>query len=323
MPITVFEAYEAILAQHRERLTRLTERGGIVRVKGLYDAAQADLEAKLARIARGERGASYNATHHHRVLDIIRDGQATLGQRMIYEINGAATEAQKEGLRVIARDIATMEKLVSGTDYVLPIEEAARFWGIVDQRKTSLLSMSQDSVARYTMGTVKVIEQQLALSLATGEPLFSATERVSAVMGSEWWRAERIVRTEVAWAYNAGQADSIADASKDIPDMGMRWCEHVDDATLRPMDNRVAADSVALHGQVAFPGQKFTMPNNERVDARSWGEQYDFPPNRPNDRATLSPWRSHWGISGWQLVGGQKVDAAIAAKARQVPRIGP
>jgi hypothetical protein len=70
----------------------------------------------------------------------------------------------------------------------------------------------------------------------------------------------------------------------------------------------VADDSLALHGQVAHPGGYFTMPIDPDVEERFWGKRWMFPPNRPNDRAVLSPWRPGWGIPAWEFKGGRRVN---------------
>jgi hypothetical protein len=84
-----------------------------------------------------------------------------------------------------------------------------------------------------------------------------------------------------------------------------RWTELVDDATGRPLDNRVAADSLAMHGQVAPPGGSFLMPAAGGALA---GQSWTHPPNRPNDRAVLTPWMPTWGVPAWQFRNGRRVN---------------
>jgi hypothetical protein len=110
-----------------------------------------------------------------------------------------------------------------------------------------------------------------------------------------------------AWAYNASQADMIDASTEELPDLMMRWSEHVDDLTGAPYDDRVAPDSIVMHGQVAAPGETFVMPEDARVDSVRWGLRYAFPPNRPNDRATILPVRPAWGIPCWQWIGNSRV----------------
>jgi hypothetical protein len=107
-----------------------------------------------------------------------------------------------------------------------------------------------------------------------------------------------------------------------------RWTEYVDDATGRPLDARVANDSLVLHGQVCFQPEGatfegrstflvggtggFTMPPDGRVNAKLWGKRYAHPPNRPNDRSRLVPWKPTWGVPAYMVVGGQRMDVRKA-----------
>src|SRR5262249_19093797 len=144
--------------------------------------------------------------------------------------------------------------------------------------------------------------------MAQGDSTEDAIDQLPDAADREWWQGERIVRTETAWAYNAATHDSIGSLVSELPDMRLRWTELVDDSTGMPLDDRVAPDSLAMHGQVALPGMRFTMPADPRVDDSMWGKSWLFPPNRPNDRSRVLPWRPHWGIPGWQLVGGRRVE---------------
>jgi hypothetical protein len=165
-------------------------------------------------------------------------------------------------------------------------------------------------MARYGTRLVGQMEEDLALSMATGESVDDAIGRVQDRAGNEWWQAERIVRTESAWAYNVTQMDGTAAVAKDVPGTWLRWTEHVSDAGV-PLDDRVGEDSLALHGQVAAPGGLFTMPpatpDGKLVSPSLVGQSWQYPPNRPHDRAVVLPWRSEWGSPGWQWKGGRRV----------------
>jgi hypothetical protein len=153
------------------------------------------------------------------------------------------------------------------------------------------------------------MERHLALGLTTGATTGEVVEKIAKHSDIEFWKAERVVRTEQAWAYNATQREGIAETAKAIGDMYMRWTELVDDFSHQPLDDRVGFDSIALHGQVAKPGGLFTMPPGAKhVHSSLQNRSWEQPPNRPNDRASLMPWRPGWDVPGWQLVGGSKVD---------------
>lgn len=308
-------AFARVLDEHRSRLNRVVERSGVGRLKKLYDNANSELAAKLRRLAPGK--ADTFTAHQLRLFKAqTRQGQMVLARRMAGHLEEVSLEAQVEGLRSLADQVAALEYEFTGAEIPLPIEEAARFQGIIDGRRESLLRLNEASVARYTGTAIAGMEDDLAMSLMTGESIGETIERLEEGRDLSWYEAERIARTELTGAYNVTQYDGVVELAEDIPDMGMRWEEYVDDATGEPLDNRVDPDSIAMHGQVAKAGEMFwfphTMPGGETLPKkleRFVGQSWPCPPMRPNDRASLSPWRPTWGIPGWRWDGSRRVPA--------------
>jgi hypothetical protein len=159
-----------------------------------------------------------------------------------------------------------------------------------------------EALRRKTAASVRAqIEAQtsarLGELLAAKTPAKELPTRMRAAVEGAHWRVVRAVRTEAAFAVNTAQADAIREAACEVPGLKQRWTELGDDFTGRPLDKKVGKDSIALHGQVAAPGESFVMP----PDGPAWlaGKTWPYPPNRPNDRAVLLPWMPGWGIPGW------------------------
>jgi hypothetical protein len=312
--------YSRIARLHAATVDRVTIRGSAVRLKALYEQALDELARDSRRyFTRAQWTESFTAHQHRIVLAQLRAGVRQLSIRMGQDVTAHARDAAAEGVATTLANIRRLEAHYGGTTPVLSVEEAAQFAGAgVPGRATSLLRDAtghgllpdrvQTSMARYGAHLVGAFEQELALSMLRQETLGDTITRIQTRGGLEWWQAERIARTETAWALNQGSADAVAYAASDeMPDMLLRWNEHVDDVTGAPYDNRVAPDSMAMHGQAVRPGEQFVMPIDERVAAVRWGMKYSFPPNRPMDRAVVGAWRPHWGISAWKWEGGTRV----------------
>lgn len=308
-------AFVQTVEEHRNRLHRVLAPGASRKLKELYDEANSSLTSKLRRALRAKRGDTMTAYQHRVMLAQVRQGQAMTSRRMAGALNPLSKKAQDQALKGLIKDVSRLNKRFTGADITLPIEEAARFKGVMDARKTSLLRMHEQSMAKWGANVVLKTENQLALSLATGENTYEAIERIEETIDGEWWQGERIVRTELAWAHNATLADGMEESAKEIPELKQRWEEHCDDSGA-PLDDRVWVDSIAMHGQVASPGDMFTMPatapfpdarGDTDVPDRLVGLSWAFPPNRPNDRSVLSPWMSDWGVPGWRYRGGSRV----------------
>lgn len=294
-----------VFREHAQRLLRVSEQGGVHRLRRMFDDAQQEQEAKLRRLARG--GKHPLAAHQaNAVLQQIRVGQQAVVQHLTSGLGAASRDAQEESLHGLARSVVKLEKATRGVETTVPIDEAARFWGVLDNRRSSLLRMHADSMQRYGKVVVGKMEQQLGLALLEGETPHQAIDRLATVADGEWWQAERIARTELAYAFNATHADGVREVAREVPGMMLRWCEHVDDETGQPLDDRVGADSIAMSGQVTQPGGVFTMPPDPNVSLSLIGKSWAFPPNRSNDRAVCAPWRKEWGTPGWVWTGGKR-----------------
>lgn len=306
--------FRAVVRESRARLDRLVDRRGTEVLKRVYDDAVSALERKLAALAG--RGDTMTLHQTRVLLAQAKAGVAQIERRVGTALGTASREVQTEALRGLTRDVARLEKNFKGAATVLPTEQAGRFQGLIDDRRTSLLRAHESSMRNYGTATVAKVEKALSTALMTGMAPNAAIDKITEVVGGEWWRAERITRTELAWTFNATHADGISAIAEELPDMMMRWSEYVDDTTGEPLDDRVAVDSIAMHGQLAPPGGRFTMPpsaphaaadGTTAVPDALVGVAWYHPPNRPNDRAVLAPWRPGWGISGWLWRGGRRV----------------
>jgi hypothetical protein len=307
MPKPVAKEYQAVLREHRQRLVRLGERRGVARLQPIYDQAIESVEHKLRR-ALGRLGEESFTAHQHRiVLSQLRQGQAMLESRLAGELGDISEEVQIEAIRGFAESVTKLEKRFRGAEIVLPIDEVGELSRLIDARRPDLDSMHQKALRAWGQDTFNVVHEQLSLSLAAGESATETMERIPEALAGEWYKGERIVRTEVAYAFGASSMDAAQESLEVLPDLMLRWNEHCDDDA-NPLDDRVAEDSIALHGQVATPGGWFIMPDDPDVPKSLIGKGWQFPPNRPNDRATLSPWREGWGIPGWQYSEGRRID---------------
>jgi hypothetical protein len=294
---------------HADKLNNLIDRGSVPRLRKVYQQAVSELEGKLATALKSG-SAPFSIQQHRSLLAQARTGLVQLSRSMTSKLGEETAGQQEAAARALIIDVKRLEKKATGAVVQLPIEQAARFAGVVDKRKTSLLKHHQKLMSKTASASILKIEGALAQSLVQGETGYAAVSRVVDAVGGEWWRSERIVRTESAWAYNATHVDAAKDAVKTFPDLMMRWSEQVSDVTLLPLDNRTGDDSRAMHGQLARPGGLFMMqtvpPPGLKVSLGLLGQSWDHPPNRPHDRATLTPWRPGWGWA-WELVNGQRV----------------
>lgn len=322
--------YRRALEEHRALVRRVVDRQGLRRMRRTYEAAIADLEGRLKAIPGAKRDA-FTAHQYRLALGQLRQGLRQIARLLSGALGDITKTAQVEALRGLIGDVARLEKRFTGAELVLPIEEASKFDKVLRGVRKPMLREHQVTASRLGARLMGRLERQLAISLATGEDLGGMIDRVDRELGEGWYQAERIARTESSYAFGATQAAGIEEAAEEIDDLMMRWTEHVDDETMRPLDDRVSLDSIAMHGQVTRPGGLFTFPTSRprgvpstirriktpgrptsvetwvEVVGRFGGQEWPAPPNRPMDRASVQPVRPHWGVSGWIHKGGRAV----------------
>jgi hypothetical protein len=224
--------------------------------------------------------------------------------------------------------MALAELEFEGVTTPLPLDQAARMAGIIDRDRASLLRQHDVSVRTYGTDSIAAAERHLALSFATQRSYSETVAGLFDMVDQSRYRAERIVRSETSFAWNASHSSALDEASEIIPGLFRRWVEYVDDFTGAPLDGRVANDSLVLHGQVCFTPTNatmearstllvggtggFEMPRDARVNAKLWGKRYAHPPNRPNDRSRIVGWKVDWPVSAYMVVNGERMDVKKA-----------
>ena len=139
----------------------------------------------------------------------------------------------------------------------------------------------QGILDRYGMNVIDSFEETLQMAMVTQMPWAEVREKI--IENSPFLKnrrpgafdgkgdalvwAERIVRTETMYAYNAASWETSRQAQETLGDVIRILCATFDD--------RTGADSYAVHGQIRRTNEPFEY----------WGgSKFMHPPNRSNDR---------------------------------------
>ena len=194
---------------------------------------------------------------------VLIDGTRIVG-------NTAISQAAEE----IARLQLRYERILQPIDF----DRAA----ILSRSENLLLMQYQVSLETYGVAMIDEMRKILVDGLLSGE-FTSRVSRQIAMLGGifdrQAFRAERIVRTELNNAYNTHHLESYRQAQEEIfPDMKKKWLAMIDD--------RTGDDSIRLTGQVRALDERFIDPGT--------GRSFLHPPERPNSRCRIIPWRDAW-----------------------------
>lgn len=252
------ELKEALL-DHQRALGRL-EAASVGELVALTTNAADELRSDLARLAPGTFSEAEARAHLVQLEAIATGAGRKLGQDVGLWLEDLGLKASEIGRNSMVAQVSAAEKHFGLRQVRLELAS--------DLLDDGLLERYRVSSNYYGAQAIADMRQSMALATLKGETLAQLTDRLAKDVQIPKWRAERIARTETSHASHRRQ---LADM-RDIDD-GSWWKQLV---TL--FDNRTADDSKVIHGQRRRLKNKFKRAN---------GEQFDFPPDRPNDRGTM------------------------------------
>lgn len=297
------DAAESAVRETLARARKIFTSGAVTTLAILKEADQ-DLSDELHRIVAKHGGPSGTFTEASAQLYRKQVQLVTgyLEKRLAGHTHTAAMKASKVALKDTVKIAKGLEKQFTGITRPLQLENQQMQDAALRGTGASLLRKHQSSFSRYGQAMVADFERVMrgaqlqgltheqivsklvesgklgghtAGTLHAGEPGYFP-EPTSYVKRRYW--AERIVRTELAYAANATSLQGMNVLREtEFPDMQKK--------ILAVMDARTAPDSIAVHGQIR---------KLEEMFQDGAGRLYLHPPARPNDRETVIPWRPHW-----------------------------
>lgn len=288
-----------ILAMNRREAMELVNKMGSRNLRRVLARSEADLVRRLAEVKMP--GTTFTRTNLETALvqvrAVLRELRAGIKTTLVDTAKPAA-EAATEGTLDYLRRAEQQFKGIGVQP--LALDEAAMFERSVVGARSSILRRLASSgtgapgapaaavpakvgiLDRYGLSVIGDFEQ----TLTTGVLGRKTWEEVKVdligqspfLQGKPAFWAERVVRTEMMGAYNRASWESNREADDQLGDM-----VKILSATF---DDRTAADSYAVHGQIRLPDEAF----------ESWFGLYQHPPNRPNDREIVVPHRISWPL---------------------------
>lgn len=319
-------ALRELVARNRREAIDLSTRVGRRRMRELLARAEQDLVVRLHR-AEGLGGPgkdSFTSAQLRATLAQVRDVTRVATRRLrgvlVDQVGTAADHAAGQLVDYLGR----ADRAFRGLGHQpLQLREAAVLDAAREGAQSSLLrrlASSGEPVAstdgqphpakrgvleRYGVETIGHFEGILERGLLTRKPWGEV--RAELVEASPFLQqapahwAERICRSEVISSFNRAGWEGMKEANKQLGDMVKVISE--------TFDERTAADSYAVHGQI--------RRNEEPFD--SWYGQMMHPPARPNDRAVVTPHRMSWPIPNYL---NPRTDAEVMARWRLEGRKG-
>jgi hypothetical protein len=293
----------AIILAHKF-MARFLDRSALAPARRVHELAVGQLVSGLRKLLKGNTRSAVRGVLAQQVRDFITKSTAEVGIR----VNGILQDVSREASSEAAMLTEEMIQRVNGTN--VPVFDPKRAVQLELVRQTVFLEFHASMNRVLATSLEDSITKRLNVIPAADLKGSDVVAEAGVGLDDAWWKVESAVRTTASTAYNAAMTHIVRDLTREpeLQDLRLRWTELVDDATGKPMDDRVGADSIALHGQVARPGRLFVMPPNAKVDAYFIGKAWPHPPNRRWDRSMLNVYSPSWrGVPAYSMESGSRV----------------
>ena len=264
-----------VAEDHIERIVSL-EQSEAERVLKLYKRVRQELRDRLDLLPRDK----FTAQQMRGTLLQIELAIIEMNRILSEEVSSSAQLAAETGVDHLIKELTKFEKHFRGA--VVPINLDAIL--VATETKNFLFNKYDASLKAYGEGLRSHFASTLTEAAAQQKSSGEVVSDISKVFLGEEWRLHRLVRTELHSVYNTGKIRGMTDLREnEMPDL-MKTLFH-------PMDSRTGADSKRLNRNNPI------VPVDEPFVESSTGRKltYMAPPNRPNDRAILIPYREGWG----------------------------
>ena len=275
------ETVQDIVQGNIERLDTLEEKQAKKLLRSLREV-RTELMDRLATIPDG----TFTEQQLNVTLIQVQTAIQAINKRLKDEMYDSATLLGTRGVKDLVTEVNRMNKKFTGS--VTPLNLDPIFLALDTQN--FLVNKHEASIDAYSTDLRAQITSQIINSMITRDTTQRTVSRLVGDVGKfflgEEWKLTRIVRTEMHGMYNFSKMNGMATLQEEtLPDL-MKTLMH-------PMDSRTGKDSKALAQENPIipidEPFKFTWNGKTRI--------FLSPPDRPNDRSVLVPYRESWGAN--------------------------
>lgn len=266
-----------IAEEHIQRLQALEEEESS-RILRRYSEIRRELRDRLENL----RGGSFSAQQLRGILLQVETSLQQQARILREGINGSVEKVAVRGIEDLIREIETFSEEFETPLIPLNVNALA----IATDVQNLVSARYESSISAYASDQQARISSYLTDALIQEKGLGEVVSGLSQYQIGEEWKVLRLARTELHNVYGLGKLKGMQTTRDELlPDL-MK-------ALVHPMDNRTGLDSQYL------ARINPVVPLDQPFEYR-WGgklRRFMSPPDRPNDRGILVPYRREWGSS--------------------------
>lgn len=240
-----------------------------------YREIRADLRDRLGSV----RGDTFTAQQLRGVLAQVEGAINAMNTSLKEGMGSASEKAATKGIEDLLSEIRRFDQIFKGA--VTPINLNAAL--IAQDVNNLLVSKYQSSLDSYSEQLRSQIANTLTNAAIEEVSLDQVVNRLGQFFVGEEWKLTQIARTELHNVYNLGKQQGMEETQE-------RFLPDLKKTLFHPMDARTGADS-------KYVARKNLIVDIDKPFEYTWKGQkrtYMVPPDRPNDRSILVPYRETW-----------------------------
>lgn len=269
---------EETALNHIEKIRALEDREA-EKILKVYKRVRQELRDRLTYLQQG----TFTAQKLQGALLQIELAIQQMNKNLKADMGDSSQIVAEKGIQDLIREIEKWNKTFKGG--VIPININAV--ESATDTKNFLFNRYEVSIQSYGELLRARMAQGLTDSVVAQSTVSETMDRVGKTFMGEEWKLQQIVRTELHNVYNLGKLNGMSD----LWDEGSGTIPDLKKTLFHPMDARTGDDSKKLARKNPI------VPVDEPFVEYSTGKRLEYmaPPNRPNDRAILIPYREAWG----------------------------
>jgi hypothetical protein len=267
-----------IVERHTRRVAGMEE-AQARHVLRLYVLARKNLRERLNQVEAGTFTEAQLKVTLVQIEAAIRELNRQLGT----ELRMGIQMSKEQSIEDLIKEINVFEKEFNGIKQDIPFD---RILFSLDSENL-LFNRYEASMEAYNEQLRSEMQRILTQAVIERLDYRQAVNRIHDKMQADEWKAHRIVRTELHNIYNTSKMSGMREIRDEyLPDMKK--------TLIHPMDERTGNDSMVLArlNPIVDIDEPFTYTFN--TGKQTITRTFQAPPDRPNDRAILVPYRPSW-----------------------------
>jgi hypothetical protein len=266
-----------IVENHIQRLLSFEESQAekIIRV---YKEVRRDLRDRLEQTPRG----SFTAERMRGTLVQVELAIDAMSRDLSSQMGDSAEKAAIKGIEDLVSELNKFNKHFTGAVVPINIDAVA----VATDTDNFLVNRYEASINAYSQEVRSGIARSLTEAVVAQKNYDDVVGGLGRLFQAEEWKLHRLARTELHNMYSQGKLNGMSslwdEGNGDIPDLKK--------ALFHPMDSRTASDSKYV--AAIDPVVPIDEPFKYRWDGKL--RVFMSPPDRPNDRSILVPFRDGW-----------------------------